>query len=135
MTKWTHNSSSVWHFLIQIIKCRNFCKISFLIGGQGHVVTKWLHLWPNGHQNLCPRGFSTQVWHQYPNFFIWLKLSTSPNLKFHFPKILNVFYIKIQILLHHPFPVKYNSSSGSGCDETTEFVTKWMTILFFDDNF
>ena len=99
--------------------------------GQEQVVTKWLNLWPNKHVNPCSRGFSTQVWHQYSDFFIWLKLSASPNLMSIFKKELSfsenlkrlnllqfTFYCTIPLLwIHSSFPLilKLSILSLSGC--------------------
>ena len=39
-------------------------------------------------QNPCSSKFRTQVWHQYQDIFIWLKLSASPNLRSVFRLVL-----------------------------------------------
>ena len=45
-----------------MIKCSNFYKITFLIGGQDKVVTKWLNLWPYEHQFHFSKGIFVFYW-------------------------------------------------------------------------
>ena len=77
VTKWTWISVFRHHFCIQLINCRNFCKINFKIGGQEQVVTKWLNLWPTEHQFQFSDIISVFIWSIVETFVkkvFWLEV-------------------------------------------------------------
>ena len=129
MTKWTLMLVFWYHFHIQLIKSRNFCKRSFWIVGQEQVVPKWLNLWPNVQPFHFSEGICQFNWQNWKTFSkevfglevrnrLWRNDLICYQMNTHFIFQMAYYYLidQIEKLLQKKF---LDWKSGTGCDEMT----------------